>query len=99
MIRYLHYLLSALDRLPKEPESDFYRGVGPDAVRASPPPSSSSRCLRISHHALPVSTNQRARQSDRKRESTWGGVERLLWLITLLQMIEANYSLGTKLVW
>jgi len=29
---YLHFLLSALDRLPKEPEGDFFRGVGPDAV-------------------------------------------------------------------
>jgi len=29
---YLYYLLSALDRLPKEPEGEFFRGIGPDAI-------------------------------------------------------------------
>ena len=33
LIRYLHFLLSALNALPKESEDNFYRGVGPDAVK------------------------------------------------------------------
>ena len=32
--RYLYFLLSAFSKLPKEPEGDFYRGVGQDAVQA-----------------------------------------------------------------
>ncbi len=49
--RYLHYLLSALDGLPKEPEGDFFRGVGPEALTASsrtpnrPTPSHTRSCL------------------------------------------------------
>ena len=35
--RYLHYLLAAIRSLPKEPEGDFYRGVGPDAVPVTLP--------------------------------------------------------------
>ena len=33
LVRYLHFLLSALNELPKEAEDNFYRGVGPDAVK------------------------------------------------------------------
>ena len=33
-LRYLHFLLEAINNLPKEPEGIFYRGVGPDANEA-----------------------------------------------------------------
>ena len=33
--RYLYFLLSTFSKLPKEPEGDFYRGVGPEAVQVS----------------------------------------------------------------
>ncbi len=33
-LRYLYFLLGAINKLPKEPEGVVYRGVGPDAIKA-----------------------------------------------------------------